>query len=443
MRSGIDRLPERLDAAAELDWRAALARPRRGAHSLVTIGRGPTLAIAREAALKLKETCNLHAEAFSGAEFQHGPVALVEPAYPVLLFMPADAGRRRHRDAAHRSARARALACSRPRAVAGPAFLPTLAPDHPDADAICLIQSFYQLLLQRRGAPRQRRRPAASPAEGDAHPMNASAQFAVAADCVFDGETLHRHAAVVVEGARIARSCRAADIGDAASLRCRKAPGSRPGSSTCRSTAAATCCSTMRRPREAIPTIAAAHRRFGTTGLLPTLITDQPGEDHGGDRRRAGSDAHASPRCSVFISKGPFLSPRQAGRARSGADPRAHACGPRRCSRHRAAARSSSRSRPSGCRRASSRGSRAADIRVCLGHSMATYAQTRAALAEGLTGFTHLFNAMRPLESREPRPDRGGAGNARLLVRPDRRRRACRSRRCSASRCAASASRCW
>ncbi len=35
---------------------------------------------------------------------------------------------------------------------------------------------------------------------------------------------------------------------------------------------------------------------------------------------------------------------------------------------------------------------------------MATYAQTRAALAEGLTGFTHLFNAMRPLESREPGP---------------------------------------
>ena len=57
---------------------------------------------------------------------------------------------------------------------------------------------------------------------------------------------------------------------------------------------------------------------------------------------------------------------------------------------------------------------------------MATYAQTRAALAAGLTGFTHLFNAMRPLESREPRPDRGCAGNARLLVRPDRRRRACR-----------------
>ena len=46
----------------------------------------------------------------------------------------------------------------------------------------------------------------------------------------------------------------------------------------------------------------------------------------------------------------------------------------------------------------------AAGVRVSLGHSMATYAETRAAMAEGITGFTHLFNAMRPLASREPGP---------------------------------------
>src|SRR6185295_17388578 len=46
----------------------------------------------------------------------------------------------------------------------------------------------------------------------------------------------------------------------------------------------------------------------------------------------------------------------------------------------------------------------AAGVRVSLGHSMATYEQTRAALAEGLSGFTHLFNAMRPLASRDPGP---------------------------------------
>jgi N-acetylglucosamine-6-phosphate deacetylase len=46
----------------------------------------------------------------------------------------------------------------------------------------------------------------------------------------------------------------------------------------------------------------------------------------------------------------------------------------------------------------------AAGVRVSLGHSMATYAQTCAAMEEGLAGFTHLFNAMRPLASREGGP---------------------------------------
>ena len=50
------------------------------------------------------------------------------------------------------------------------------------------------------------------------------------------------------------------------------------------------------------------------------------------------------------------------------------------------------------------RGLVAAGVRVSLGHSMATYPESRAAMAEGLRGFTHLFNAMRPLTSREPGP---------------------------------------
>src|SRR5262249_24309505 len=46
----------------------------------------------------------------------------------------------------------------------------------------------------------------------------------------------------------------------------------------------------------------------------------------------------------------------------------------------------------------------ASGIRLSLGHSMATYAQTKAAIAQGLPGFTHLFNAMRPLAAREGGP---------------------------------------
>jgi glucosamine--fructose-6-phosphate aminotransferase (isomerizing) len=122
-----------------------------GAASLVTIGRGPTLAIAREAALKLKETCNLHAEAFSGAEFLHGPVALVSSLYPILMFMPADeALKGMQRLAADLRGKNAALFTAEPGA-ALKGILPALAPDHPETDAICLIQSFYAMAVQLAG----------------------------------------------------------------------------------------------------------------------------------------------------------------------------------------------------------------------------------------------------------------------------------------------------
>ena len=56
-------------------------------------GQGVTLAVAAEAALKLKETSAIHAEAFSSAEVLHGPAEVVGPEYPVLAFAPADAAR--------------------------------------------------------------------------------------------------------------------------------------------------------------------------------------------------------------------------------------------------------------------------------------------------------------------------------------------------------------
>jgi len=83
----IDALPAALRAAADQDWSAALPKLRDARH-MVVIGRGRSLAIAQEAALKFKETCAIQAEAFSGAEFRHGPMALVEPGFTVLAFAP-------------------------------------------------------------------------------------------------------------------------------------------------------------------------------------------------------------------------------------------------------------------------------------------------------------------------------------------------------------------
>ena len=74
----------------------------------------------------------------------------------------------------------------------------------------------------------------------------------------------------------------------------------------------------------------------------------------------------------------------------------------------------------------------AAGVQVALGHSMATYAQTIAAMAEGLVGFTHLFNAMRPLVSREPGPIAAALESAECLVQFDRGRSPCCSRHAAA-----------
>ena len=88
----LERLPERLAAAWRLDWSAAI-EPLAAAEHLFVVGRGLNFGIAQEAALKFKETCGLHAEAFSAAEVQHGPMTLVGRNFPVLAFLPDDDAR--------------------------------------------------------------------------------------------------------------------------------------------------------------------------------------------------------------------------------------------------------------------------------------------------------------------------------------------------------------
>lgn len=87
--AALARLPDLLDDAWAQDWSAALPLLK-DARSLYVLGRGVGFGIAEEAALKLKETCGLHAEAFSAAEVRHGPMALVGPDFPVLGFAQGD-----------------------------------------------------------------------------------------------------------------------------------------------------------------------------------------------------------------------------------------------------------------------------------------------------------------------------------------------------------------
>ena len=137
-----------LAQAADADWSAALPLLK-DAGDMLVLGRGPTLAIAGEAALKLKETANLHAEAFSSAEVAHGPMTLVGAGDPVLVLAPLDVARsglaERLADFAARGAQV--IAAGRKEDVgSAQTILPMRTDTHPIIAAIAQIQSFYGLV---------------------------------------------------------------------------------------------------------------------------------------------------------------------------------------------------------------------------------------------------------------------------------------------------------
>lgn len=83
-------LPERMQEACEQNWSLACDELQSSVN-LIVLGRGLNYPIAEEAALKFKETCNIHAESFSSAEFQHGPMALAKEHFPLFIFAQQDA----------------------------------------------------------------------------------------------------------------------------------------------------------------------------------------------------------------------------------------------------------------------------------------------------------------------------------------------------------------
>ncbi|WP_337244723.1 SIS domain-containing protein [Luteimonas sp. gir] len=89
LAAALPALPDAMRAAWACDW-TPLVEGLADARNLFVLGRGTGLAAAQEAALKFKETCGLHAEAYSAAEVRHGPMALVGPRFPVLLLAQPD-----------------------------------------------------------------------------------------------------------------------------------------------------------------------------------------------------------------------------------------------------------------------------------------------------------------------------------------------------------------
>jgi N-acetylglucosamine-6-phosphate deacetylase len=149
--------------------------------------------------------------------------------------------------------------------------------------------------------------------------------------------------------------------------------------------------------------MAAAHRRFGTTSLLPTLITDTEDRLRAAVACVAAAMAAGEPGIAGLHLEGPFISVARRGVHRADLvramrpDDVAYLCehtprpllltlAPETVS-HDTITRLAE-----------------AGIVVSIGHTEATYEQARAALAAGARGFTHLFNAMPPPGGRAPGP---------------------------------------
>ena len=135
--NSVSRLPEVLSRSAKIAWPEAVDLAVAN-DSLYVLGRGPALPIAAETALKLKETCAIHAEAYSIAEVMHGPLELLGRDFPVLAYAPED-----------QSSATTQVAIQKMRAtgakvlVIGKDGLSYAKSDHPLLEPISMIQTAY------------------------------------------------------------------------------------------------------------------------------------------------------------------------------------------------------------------------------------------------------------------------------------------------------------
>lgn len=233
--------------------------------------------------------------------------------------------------------------------------------------------------------------------------MSSAPQHAVAADHVFDGGVVHEDAAVLIDGTLIARVVPRRDVPGVIKVHTLPAGAwLAPGFIDLQVNGGGDVLFNDTPTADAISTIATAHRKFGTTALLPTLITDTP------EKMRAALAAvetalEREPSVLGIHLEGPFLSPQKPGvhdvrLIRAPTDDDIALLTAKR--KGVTLVTLAPEEVPPGFIATLA----AAGIHVSLGHSMATYRQTRAAMAEGLKSFTHLFNAMRPLASRDPGP---------------------------------------
>ncbi|NVJ98015.1 MAG: SIS domain-containing protein [Alphaproteobacteria bacterium] len=142
--TALETLPLNLSAAWACDWGAA-TRALLEANNFFVCGRGVGFGVAQEAALKFKETCGLHAEAYSSAEVKHGPMAIVNAGFPVLVFSQKDETRGGVQELVTDFSDRFARVITAGDGLKGGIELPVVKDANPFVEPILMIQSFYRM----------------------------------------------------------------------------------------------------------------------------------------------------------------------------------------------------------------------------------------------------------------------------------------------------------
>jgi glutamine---fructose-6-phosphate transaminase (isomerizing) len=145
LQKACEALPDTLRTAWAADWEAAIELYS-NANSLFVLGRGLTLGVAQEAALKFKETTGVHGEAFSLAEVAHGPMALIKPGFPLLVLPPDDIAAAGLPALMQRFVERGAKIAVAGQAIDGCVTLPVASSLHPVITPIAMAQSFYKMV---------------------------------------------------------------------------------------------------------------------------------------------------------------------------------------------------------------------------------------------------------------------------------------------------------
>ena len=146
-------LPANLERALHAEW-SGMVDAYADARSLYVLGRGPSLAVAGEVALKFKETCGIHAETYSTAEVMHGPVELVGPDFPVIALASRDQSEASVAEIADRLAATGARVHATTRLCRKAIALPVPDAGHPLLNALIQVipaYLFLEALSRRRG----------------------------------------------------------------------------------------------------------------------------------------------------------------------------------------------------------------------------------------------------------------------------------------------------